>query len=527
MTALDGVKVLDLTRVHAGPFSSMVLADLGATVVKVERPKGDETRRMSLFSYGEMSAFFVASNRNKHTVVLDVGDPADRPRIEQLVRGADLVVDNFKPTTLRRLGLDYETLREINPRVVSVSVNGWGSHVPDEDSPAYDLLAQARGGVMSLNGEPGQRPLKVGVPIGDLIAGLYAATGAIAALRERELTGRGQRVEVAMLDAQVAMLHYHYSYYDASGAVLPRIGSQHQNMVPYGIYACSDGYLAVAVVPHPEKFWTAFCEVLDRRDWIASPRYGTNDARVANREALTREIEETLAADTRAGWYEKLVAAGVPSAPVNELSDLEHDPTLRAREMIVELRSPAYGRVRVPGNPIKMSGALPVDRWSAPPLLADSADIDPAAPDWRASATATAERPTAFDRGLVAAGDGPPRLRGWRCARCGDLALGLRVCCPVCGHDAGEEVALGQDATLETWSSVTTREGTYVIGYARVGDVRGEHAVRVFAPIDVDDERELVAGQPIRVAFRSAPIHGEPRLHHYFVPRERTREETS
>jgi formyl-CoA transferase len=520
MSSLEGVKVLDFTRVHAGPFASMVLADLGATVVKVERPQGDETRAMTLVSYGEMSAFFIASNRNKRSVICDLHAPGDRGRVDELVRSADIVIDNFKPPTLRRLGLDYDSLKRVNPRVIGVSVCGWGSSGPDADNPAYDLLAQARSGVMSTNGEPGQRPLKVGVPIGDLVAGLYAAVGAIAALYERTATGKGQRVEVSMLDAQVAMLHYHYSYYDASGTVLPRIGSEHQNIVPYGMYACADGFLAIAVVPNPPKFWNNFCETLGRPSWIADARFATPAARLEYREELTRLIGQALLEDSRASWLARLREAGVPAAPVNGLDDLVADPELTAREMLVELSSPSYGMVRMPGNPIKMDGALPLREWTAPPLLGEAGDFDPAGLDWRSSRMEAAD---AFDASLIAFSSDHEDvwLRGWQCERCERLALGLRVSCPVCGNELGREVPLGGDATLETWTAVTTRERAYVIGYGLVSDQARAKSVRVFAPVEVDDEDELCVGQPMDVAFRCSAIGGVQQLHHCFVPHGR------
>ena len=522
MTALQGVKVVDFTRVHAGPFASMVLADLGAAVLKIEQPAGDDTRRMTLMSYGDMSAFFVASNRNKSSLVLDLGRPDSRETLNTLIRSADVIMDNFRPATLTRLGLDYESVARLNSRIISVSVTGYGAGTPDGDQPSYDLLAQARAGVMSLNGEPGGRPLKVGVPIGDLIAGLYAATGAIAALREREVTGKGQRVEVAMLDAQIAMLHYHYSYYDASGKLLPRIGSHHQNMAPYGIFECADGYLAIAAVPEPPKFWAALCKALDREDWMEDSRFATPDLRVAHRAEMSAELEGVLRTRPRTEWFGILRDAGVPAAPVSDLSDLERDEQITAREMLVECVSSAYGRVRMPGNPIKMDGARPGSDWTAPPVLGELGDIDPEQPDWRRRSDATSTRPQTgevFNQALIGGGptNGGYSLRAWRCDSCERLAFGVRDCCPVCGHVGGKETRLKHAGTLETWSSVAARDNPYVIGYALVDAVDRPQSVRVFAPIDVPDEGRLVPGCIVGIAFRVASIDGEQRLHHYFT----------
>lgn len=531
MTTLGGVKVLDFTRVHAGPFASMVLADLGATVLKIERPEGDESRHMSRFSYSSMSAFFVASNRNKGSRVLDLATPEGRERVMELVRVADIVIDNFRPGTLKRLSLDYESVARVNPRAISVSVTGYGEGTPDGDRPAYDLLAQARGGVMSLNGEPGRDPVKVGVPIGDLIAGLYAATGAIAALRERQLTGRGQRVEVAMLDAQVAMLHYHYSYYDASGELLPRIGSHHQNMAPYGIFRCSDGHLAIAVVPQPPKFWAALCETLGHPEWMEDERFSTPAARVANRAEMTAELESVMRTRTRREWFELLRDAGVPVAPLNDMSDLAEDEQIRARRMIVECTSAGYGRVRLPGNPIKMAGTLPEEEWTAPPELGDHEGIDPGRPDWRPRSSADGDGADEVMNPAMIAFNGTAggyALRAWRCRSCGGLAFGIRVCCPVCGRTDAEETPLCEEGTLETWSAVSTREGSYVIGYSLVGAVDDpEQTVRVFGPIDVEDESELVPGEAMRIGFRSSEINRRDRVHHYFIPATKTSEESN
>ncbi len=303
MSSLGDVKVLDFTRMHSGPFASMLLGDLGAEVLKIEPPIGDETRRMTRFHYGPMSAFYAASNRNKRSVVLDLHDPDTRPALDALIAEADIVIDNFRPSTLHRVRLDYEQVVAINPSVISVSITGYGEGSPEANSPAYDLLAQARSGMMSLTGDADGAPLKAGAPIGDLVAGVYAVVGALAALHERDRTGKGQRVEVAMLDAQLAMVHYHYSYFDASGVVLPRVGSFHQNMVPYGIFQCSDGYLAIAAVPEPPKFWLELCDALGHREWIDDERFASADARHLNRDALRDAMEAVLAGDTKAEWF--------------------------------------------------------------------------------------------------------------------------------------------------------------------------------------------------------------------------------
>ena len=524
MTALSDVKVLDFTRMHAGPFASMILGDLGADVLKIEPPIGDETRRMTKFHYGPMSAFYAASNRNKRSLVLDLHDPESRPTLDRLVAEADIVIDNFRPSTLRRVRLDYEEVVAINPDVISVSISGYGEGSPEENSPAYDLLAQARSGVMSLTGDPDRAPLKAGVPMGDLVAGIYGVVGGLAALHERERTGKGQRVEVAMLDAQLAMVHYHYSYFDASGVVLPRVGSFHQNMVPYGIFQCRDGFLAIAAVPEPPKFWLELCAALEHPEWIDDERFATADSRHLNRDALKDAIEAVLAGDTKAEWFRVLSARGIPVAPVNELSDLPNDDQILARGMLVQVESPDYGAITLPGNPIKMPGALAADEWMAPPMLG----IDEPAV-WREAVDAAEQVVAPFDAHLIGrrehAAPGAPDwvLLGYACNACGRTALGAADACPTCGSTDGLVTSLRDEGVIETWSRIVTKEGAYIVGYALLGSAADADAgVRVFSRIASDDEASLALSMPVHVEFVTSDATGRPRVEHTFVPvRER------
>jgi crotonobetainyl-CoA:carnitine CoA-transferase CaiB-like acyl-CoA transferase/uncharacterized OB-fold protein len=521
MTALDDVKVLDFTRMHSGPFASMILGDLGADVLKIEPPNGDETRRMTLFSYPGMSAFFAASNRNKRSLVLDMHDPATRPDLERLVAEADIVIDNFRPSTLRRFGLDYDSLVKLNPRVISVTVTGYGEGSPEADSPAYDLLAQARSGIMSLTGEREGPPLKAGAPFGDIVAGVYAVSGALAALHERSRTGKGQRVEVAMLDASIAMVHYHFSYFDASGQVLPRVGSEHQNMVPYGTFRCSDGHLAIAAVPEPPKFFVEMCACLGHPEWVHDPRFDTAEGRRINRQVLKEEIESVLASGTKAEWFERLRAHGVPVAPVNDVGDLADDAQVLARDMLVSLTSPEAGTIRLPGNPIKMRGARPIDAWVAPPTLGSQQTAT-----W--SSLPVDEQ--SFDPSLVVRSkDGS----GWElaaqgCLDCGLASFGPPRRCPVCGSNNGAATSLGQAGHLATWSRIAGKP-PYIVGYVDL-PVTWQPAllpagwtpttVRVFGPIQVDTEDELTFGMELGVRFESSSLHGAQRTHHVFAPTE-------
>jgi crotonobetainyl-CoA:carnitine CoA-transferase CaiB-like acyl-CoA transferase/uncharacterized OB-fold protein len=517
MTSLEGIRVLDLTRMHAGPFASMILGDLGADVLKIEPPGGDSSRVLTEYMYGGIqSAFFVASNRNKRSIVLDINSDEGRLQFETLLDRADILIDNFRPSTLRRLGLHYETVSKRNPSIICVSVNGYGEGTPNEDLPAYDLLVQAQSGVMALTGEPEGPPLKVGVPIGDLLAGVYATVGALAALCEREVTGLGQRVEVSMLDAQMAMLHYHFNYYDVAGESLPRVGSGHHNIVPYGLYACKDGEIAVAVAPDPPKFWQSFCEAVGRNDWLEDERYSTQEARATNRDQLRLEVEEILGVDDRETWLVRMKNAGVPVAPVNGLSDLETDPQISARGMVVEIPAD-YGTIRVMGNPIRMQGALPKESWKPPPLLEDGVEVGDVLEDWGRLPQGGPKSVSSMH--LDFSDEGVPRLRGWRCSSCQKIAFGTRKLCPVCAHSGGEETVLGPHGNLETWSRVGSLEDGYLIGYALIGDGRDEQTVRVFGPIGVpaSEEAALGIGIPIAIEFKSSRIGDEERLHHSFV----------
>jgi CoA:oxalate CoA-transferase len=524
VSALSDVKVLDFTRMHSGPFASMILGDLGADVLKIEPPIGDETRRMTRFSYGPMSAFYAASNRNKRSLVLDLHDPESRPALDRLVAEADIVIDNFRPSTLRRVRLDYEQIVAVNPDVISVSITGYGVGSPEENSPAYDLLAQARSGIMSLTGDPDGAPLKAGAPIGDLVAGIYGVVGALAALHERERSGKGQRIEVAMLDAQIAMVHYHYSYFDASGVVLPRVGSAHQNMVPYGIFRCSDGYLAIAAVPEPPKFWLELCEALGHPEWIDDDRFATAEARHLNRDALKDAMEEVLGRDTKAEWFRILTARGIPVAPVNDLSDLPNDEQVLARGMLVEVESPDYGAITLPGNPIKMPGALAEAEWTAPPMLGEN---EPAA--WRGTGTGADGAVAAaepFDTNLIGrrkrSTDGADEwaLLAWSCHACGRVALGTADKCPTCGSPDGEPTTLRDSGVLETWSRIAAKGGAYIVGYALVGSESDpDAAVRVFARIEAESEESLALGMPVTVEFVTADeAPGPSRVQHSFRP---------
>ena len=315
-----------------------------------------------------------------------------------------------------------------------------------------------------------------------------------------------------MLDASIAMVHYHFSYFDASGTVLPRVGSEHHNMVPYGTFRCRDGHLAIAAVPEPPKFFVELCDCLGHPEWVHDPRFDTADARRVHREALKAAMEAVLMTASKAEWFERLSARGVPVAPVNELSDLPNDAQVLARDMLVSLTSPESGTIRLPGSPIKMRGARPVDEWTAPPLLGSGGSAAwPAAP--------IGDEP--FDANLLQRRESGAgwALAAWWCCDCERGALGRAERCPACGSRTGRVAQLRDRGTLETWSRIAGKDGPYIVGYALL-EVEGEPgaSVRVFGPLRVDDEGELALGMRITVVFEASPIAGAPKIHHAFVP---------
>jgi crotonobetainyl-CoA:carnitine CoA-transferase CaiB-like acyl-CoA transferase len=365
--ALDELAILDFSRVLAGPLATMVLADLGATVIKVERPGGgDETRAWGPpFHESGASTYFLAVNRNKRSVALDLRDPDDLAEARALARRADVVVENFRPGVMARLGLDDARLRADNPRLVYCSITGFGAGA-GAALPGFDLLVQAVGGLMSITGEPDGEPQKVGVALVDVVAGLFAAVGILAALRHRDRTGAGQRVEVDLLSSLLTALVNLSSAFTAAGVVPGRLGNAHPSIAPYELVATADGQLALAV--GNDRQFAALCSALGEPALAADPRFATNDARVGNREELRRRLAAALATRTTAEWEETLTAVGVPAGPVNDIRGafalaerLGLDPT-------VELPTAEGGSVRLPRSPLRLSATPPTYR-SAPPAL--------------------------------------------------------------------------------------------------------------------------------------------------------------
>lgn len=349
---LEGVRVLDLSRMLAGPYGSMLLADMGADVIKVEDPGGgDPIRAMGPPYVNGESAYFLAINRNKRSVTCNLKTARGREVFLELVRRADVVYDNFRPGVMDRLGLAADTLRAVKSDLVTCSVTAFGADGPYADLPAFDLIIQAIGGAMSITGEPGRAPVRMGLPMGDLAGGLFALGGVCGALFHRERTGEGQHLDIALLDLQVSLLTYVAQYAIADGRTSQRIGSAHESVVPYQAFETADGYVAVAVFV--DRFWRGFCEVLGLPELI--DRYPTNPDRHAARDELVPLLERRFAERTTDEWIAALREHDVPCGPVHTVLDVLADPQIRHRDMIVETARPhpVAGSHRLVGHPIK------------------------------------------------------------------------------------------------------------------------------------------------------------------------------
>jgi len=371
---LSGVVVVDLTRVLAGPYCTLVLAELGARVIKVERPgHGDDARGVGPFMNGK-SAYFMSLNRGKESIALDLGETADRAIFERLIARADVLVENYRPGVLAKHGLGWEALHARWPRLVLASISGFGQTGPYSSRPAFDMVVQAMGGVMSLTGWPGGPPTRVGTSIGDITAGLFGAIGILAALNERAQTGLGRHVDVAMLDSQVAILENAIARYAATGEVPGPLGSRHPSIAPFAAFRARDKHLVIAAGHDP--MFHKLCGVLEAPELRSDPRFLGVQERVANADALGVEVEKRLGARDAADWLARLAAAGVPCGPIHDVAGVLADPQVRARNMIVSADDPISGRLEMPGNPIKLDGrADPLTRPPAPELDADRAAI--------------------------------------------------------------------------------------------------------------------------------------------------------
>ncbi|MGR3361066.1 MAG: CaiB/BaiF CoA transferase family protein [Paracoccus sp. (in: a-proteobacteria)] len=348
---LEGLRVIDLTRVLSGPFCTMILGDLGADVIKIEPPKGDPVRAQGTMTDGH-SGYFAGFNRNKRSVVLDLYGEEGKMVLRRLLAGADVLVENFRPGTLDRMGLDPGALKALNPRLIVASLNGYGSSGPYVDRPAFDFIAQAMSGFMGVNGEPGGPPMRAAAPISDLVAGIYAALGVLAAVIGRERTGQGQAVEVAMVNGLLSLMAYLSSEYFATDAVPQRTGNDHPLVYPYGLFRCADGQVAVA--NSHDQILQRFLDTLDLGWVMADPRYDTNRKRMAAREELRDLIDSRMEGRSRDHWLAVLNAAGVPCGMVQDLAQVFADPQIAAQQMVIEAPLQDGPALKVLGFPIKL-----------------------------------------------------------------------------------------------------------------------------------------------------------------------------
>jgi crotonobetainyl-CoA:carnitine CoA-transferase CaiB-like acyl-CoA transferase len=364
MTPLQGITVLDLTRVLSGPYCTMVLADMGARVIKVEQPgKGDDTRAWGPPFLGGESAYFLSINRNKESVTLNFKQPEGRAVFDRLIAGADVLVENFKPGTLGKLGLDYASLAARHPRLVYCSISGFGQTGPRSPEPGYDAVMQAEGGLMSITGSADGPPFRLGVAIADIVSGMFAAQGIAMALFARERTGEGQFVDIGMLDSVTALLTYQAGIYFATDEPPTRMGNRHPTIVPYETFSASDGEFVLAVGNDDQ--WRRFCVVAELP---AEERFATNRQRVMQYAEVRKTLDARLRTKPRGYWIERLTAAGVPCGSVRDLHELFSDPQVDARAMIQEVEHQTIGPIRVLGTPLKLS-RTPGSIRTAPPTL--------------------------------------------------------------------------------------------------------------------------------------------------------------
>lgn len=375
MKALQNLRILDLTHMVSGPYAGMILADLGAEMIKVEPPLvGEGTRRWLAddprHSVHGVGAYFLTLNRNKKSMTLNLKTERGRELFYELVKTADVVLDNFSAGVTERLRISYEHLAAVNPRIITCSITGFGQTGPANDRPAFDMVAQAMGGGMSITGLPDGPPIRAGVPITDLGGGLMGVIGILAAVVAREQTGRGQHVDISMLDTQISLLNYMATVYLLSGEIPARMGNAHFVHVPYDTFPAADGYIILAVIT--DNFWQNLMGMLDLPE-LNTEENRTQPGRARNREWITRRLSEVFRTNTQAYWMEQLRKARVPAAPVYDLAQALSDEQVLARQMVVEVPLAEGGHIRAPGNPIKLSETHE-DSFTAPPSLGEHSD---------------------------------------------------------------------------------------------------------------------------------------------------------
>ncbi|MFC2042349.1 CaiB/BaiF CoA transferase family protein [Chloroflexota bacterium] len=362
---LAGVQVLALSHFIAGPFGSMLLGDMGAEVIKIEPPEPMANRTLAGPCHQGESFYHLAFNRSKKSITLDIRTKKGKEAFRDLVKVSDVVWTNFRPQSVKNIGADYDTVKKINPRAICCLVSGYGLSGPYRDRPSFDIGGLAMSGVMSITGEPGGPPLKPGVPMGDIMCGTLGALGVCAALHQREQTGKGQLVDVSLLDSCVATAAYEFAHYFCSGVVPGPMGSGHLSLVPYNAYNTQKGWIVIG------PSWPRLARVLDMEWMIDDPRFATQPARLENKEEFDRLVQEKLMEAPAEDWLELMYVEDIPAAPVNTLDNVVADPQVQQRNMILELEHTLGGKVRLVGNPLKMPGSIDDSFYSAPPVLGE------------------------------------------------------------------------------------------------------------------------------------------------------------
>ena len=355
---LEKIKVLDLTRVLAGPYCTMIFKNLGAEIIKIEMPKtGDDSRGFGPYVNDE-SIYFVSINRGKKSIVVDLKSDEGKDIFLKIIKKVDVVAENFKPGTMEKLGLGYDELKKINPGLIYVAMSGFGHSGPYSQRPAYDMIVQAMGGIMSITGQPDGEPTRVGTSVGDITAGMYGAIGVLSALYSRISTGLGQKVDVAMLDGQLSILENAIARYNATGINPKPMGTVHPSITPFQAFKTKDSWLIIAAGNN--KLWESLCILIEKREWIDDPRFATNPDRTKNQPLLSKLLNDIIINKTTDEWMDLLVKNNIPAAPINNMEMIFKDPQVKARNMLVEVSQPGAGKLVISGNPIKMS-SIPVD----------------------------------------------------------------------------------------------------------------------------------------------------------------------
>ena len=371
--ALNGIRVLDVTQVMAGPYCAMLLCDLGADVIKVEAPPGGDASRRMAGAQGSDSPAFNAVNRGKRSIVVDMKTAAGREIVLRLAAGADVLIENARPGVMARRGLGYDDLKAANPALIYASISGYGQTGPHGARGGFDLVAQGVSGIMSVTGEPGGPPVKAGIPLTDLGAGLFAVSGILAALHYRTRTGEGQHVDTSLVEAGVALSVWEATEYFSSGRAPQPMGSAHRMSAPYQAVACADGYVTIGAAN--DRLFERLCHLLGHPEWTSDPDYADDTARVANRQALAERIEAVTRTRARAHWLALFEEHGVPCGPINNYAEVFNDEQIAARGMVVQTHHPTLGRLRTLGSPLKMSRTPPVPGRPAPLLGQHTDDV--------------------------------------------------------------------------------------------------------------------------------------------------------